>query len=354
MSQNQHYIPQFYLKYFSKDGINISGYNLTRKQIFEGPLKTQCSKPEFYSENPTVEKAFSLFEGKISSVFRLIMEEESFPISMQDYVELVCYIGWQYGRTKKSADEMVARANDIFDYMKPAFASGQKAKEQGLSLEDFEKVKLSHKHPAIETSLHSMQGGLLFHDLQIGLLINTSKQEFITSDSPVVLFNPYFSGKIIGSQLGFASKGLQVYFPISPRHMLLLYDPKYYSIPLTKNLSITLSKKKDIRRINGLQILHADSNIYYHEYDQKQLEIQHGELSGKRETGMIIRPVAVKKTPEGASELIQFSSKHPQYDLTKLSFLSIRDDADPIPGVRNIEAVELHRKFTKETFRRKK
>lgn len=348
MTQNQHYVPQFYLKHFSVDGKNINIYNVSRKGFYCGPLRTQCAKPDFYSEKPDLEKAFSLLEGKIAATLDRIMQTRGISISLMEYVELLSYIGLQKGRTLRSAKDTLKQINSMFDYLKPDLATMEKAKKLGVSLKDLEGVKISHKHPALQPTLYLMQGGLLLHDLQICLIVNNSKLQFLTSDDPVIFKNPFFSGKIEGSQVGLASKGLCVFFPVSPQYMLLLYDPKYYILPLKKDLCITVSKKKDIKRINGLQIIHALDNVYFNDYPQKDILDQHSALDSKRGSDTLIESLGVRKRPEGYGEIIHFTKKEHPYNLRKLSFLSIVPDADEIPGPRNPKALEEHRKFTKD------
>ena len=240
----------------------------------------------------------------------------------------------------------------MYDYLKPDLATMKKAKEMGLTLEDFNKVKLSHKSPALKTSYLAISSAPLLFDLHIVLLINEAKVEFITSDSPTVLFNTYFNGKSKGGQTGYVSKGLQIFFPINPRHMFLLYDPNYYSIQLNENLIYIIKKNKDVRRLNGLQVIFALNNIYFRNYNQSDLKQQFRNLKHKRDEQTIIESLGIKPKDNGYSELIHFTKDNAVYDLTKLSFLVIRSNADNVPGIRNYDALEEHRKQMKKMYPR--
>lgn len=350
MSQNQHYVPQFYLKYFSKDNKNVNIYNLSRQEVFLGPLSKQCAKPNFYSENQEIEKAFSLLEGKVSSIFRKIIENELLTIDMQEYVELSSFILWQSGRTNKAGQDMLKHINDIFDFLKPDLATMAEAKKSGLTLDDFKKVKLSHKSPALETSNRAITSAPLLFDLQMALLINKSNTEFIISDSPTILFNTFFNGKSKGGQTGYASKGLQLFFPLTPKLMIILYDPKYYFIPLKENLTYKVQKNKDIRRLNGLQLIFGFYNIYFNNYKESDLKQHFNDLKYKREKSTIVESLGTRPVKEGYSELIHFAKDNAVYDLTKLSFLTMYSDADVTPGVRDLSALEEHRKYMKKQF----
>lgn len=93
-------------------------------------------------------------------------------------------------------------------------------------------------------------------DLKIKILV--SNEEFITSDNPVVLYNKFNERRntlYVGS--GLASIGLQIFFPISPHVVIMLYDHKIYSI------QNNICNHDDVRRINGLQCINAHRNLYF-------------------------------------------------------------------------------------------
>lgn len=350
MGQNQHYVPQFYLRYFSSDRENINIFNFSRRGFFQGQIVTQCAKPNFYSESQEVEKSFSLLEGRVASILKKIITHESLLIDMREYVELLSFILWQSGRTRKASQEMLKRANDLFDYLKPDLARMEKAKALGLTLDDFNKLKVFHKTPALEASLTALTSAPLLFDLHMVLLINKSKAEFITSDSPTILFNSFFNGKTKGGQTGYANKGLQIFFPITPRHMLLLYDPGYYTIPLTKGSTYIIKKNKDIRRLNGLQILFGLDNVYFQNYNPDELKQQFNNLKHKRQEETIVESVGTRPEGDGYAELIHFAKDNATYDLNKLSFLTTNPEAEISPGIRNQDLLEEHRKQMKGMF----
>jgi len=56
-TKNQHYVPQFYLRYFSVDKKNVGAYILkSGKNIPSAPIKGQASRDYFYSDNMEMEK----------------------------------------------------------------------------------------------------------------------------------------------------------------------------------------------------------------------------------------------------------------------------------------------------------
>jgi len=344
MGQNQHYVPQFYLRSFSTDHINISIFNFGRLEIYRGPISKQCAKPNFYSRNQEVESAFSQLESKIASIVKKIIDKQGLSIDGEEYAALLSYILFQSGRTNKAGEEMLKRINDLFSHLKPDLANMEEAKKLGLTLDLFNKVRLSHRSPAVETSLRALMSAPLLFDMQPTIIINASDVEFITSDSPVVLFNTYFNGKTKGLQTGYASKGLQIFFPLTPKLMIILYDPNYYTIPFKEDLTYAVKKNKDVRRLNGLQVIFGFDNLYFREYRKPDLHQQFTDLRKRRDEKTLIESMGIRPYGENYAELIHTTKDNAIYDLTKLSFLTVNPNAENSPGVRNWEVLIEHRK----------
>ncbi|WP_461622080.1 DUF4238 domain-containing protein, partial [Bradyrhizobium sp. 23AC] len=76
---------------------------------------------------------------------------------------------------------------------------------------------------------------------------------FITSDHPVVFYNQYAEHRTIRSNTGLASKGLQIFYPISPYHIIILYDEAIYKIGAKKSTSVDVTSVSDVQQLNDLQ-----------------------------------------------------------------------------------------------------
>lgn len=63
-------------------------------------------------------------------------------------------------------------------------------------------------------------------DLEWNLTKNTLSTEFYTSDHPVVVFNPIYSGDdIVGyGSASYRAEGVEIFFPLSPKLCLILFD----------------------------------------------------------------------------------------------------------------------------------
>ncbi len=354
MSQNQHYVPRFYLRHFSKDQKNLLIYILNQEKFISGPLDKQCAKINFYSKNPKVEEVFSQYEGKISRTMVDIIKNGSFVnLSKEDYFELLAFILWQSGRTRSAASTVTEGVNRMFDYIKPAMINDEKFVKANISPESIKNAKLVHPHPALFSSLCGLTAAQLLVDLQMVLMVNNTEVEFITSDAPVVFFNSFFNQTSLGGVIGIASKGLQIFYPISPRYMIFLYDPSYYAINFDKKFTFKIKKPKDVRRINVLQILNCENSIYYtNQSTEKDIKLQHSQIQHKRlDKKTDFRPVSRIREGGKIRELMQFYHKTLRYDLTKLSFLQTNEHADSLPGVRNEEMLEINDQYVNEKFK---
>lgn len=99
-------------------------------------------------------------------------------------------------------------------------------------------------------------------DLAMKMLINETDIEFITSDSPVAIVNQWCMGTPNDGSTALACSGLEIFLPISPRHVVLFYDKDIYNVGRQGSNQVKLIGKNDVHSINGLQLLTADSNLY--------------------------------------------------------------------------------------------
>jgi hypothetical protein len=68
-------------------------------------------------------------------------------------------------------------------------------------------------------------------DLRWKLLQNKTDLPFITSDHPAVRYNQFLEPRIrSGSNTGLVARGLQMFLPLSPKHVLVLFDSETYKV----------------------------------------------------------------------------------------------------------------------------
>jgi hypothetical protein len=195
------------------------------------------------------------------------------------------------------------------------------AKRKGVDLSHY---ALRSQYP-VAIPLHvAIQCAPIAMQLGLHLFVNETPEEFITSDNPVIAHNQYCEGITYQGVLGWDCAGIQIFLPISPRYLLLLYDTKIYALD-TKHGRRTSSivDVAEIRTMNAFQIVTARENIYFHDAGMAALLLdQLRRLASRRRRK---RNITVQSHPiaadDGTSELVhQFECMVP----LKLSLSSIR------------------------------
>ena len=341
----QHYVPRFYFRLFSKDKKRICMFYLPQEKFVPNVrIYNQCAEDYFYSENTIIEKIFSEIENLANIKLRRIIENKSLNcLTDMERQHLKSHILFQYGRTKFIYDKENEVVNYIFDLLKPKIYEDAKETGEDIRWEDIRDTKIVMN--SSNSLWISMLSGIVLYDLEIVLIENKSKVDFIFSDNPVVFFNSYFNDIHPYGTTGMASTGLQIFYPISSKFMLLLFDSKFYQLP-NKNL-IRITKSKDIRRLNGLQILNCDRNLYFEEHSMKDVVIElYKQLKGKKPKVKSEHEIMGSRIAEDGTyrELLRTSSPKIHYNLHKLSFLKHKK-TNIAYGIRNQWLVGIHSKI---------
>ncbi|MEX0999735.1 MAG: DUF4238 domain-containing protein [Thermodesulfobacteriota bacterium] len=319
-SKKHHYVPRFYLKRFSENKRSISLYNLKNELIVpHASIRDQCYREYFYGKEPFVESAFADIENAVSYVLRQVDEIGSLPPpDHPHYLLLIVYIVTQCSRTKYSADSL----NEMTDKMMKHVYRPM-AEEQGLEIDKFN----IHLNDAVNLSL--AQSVLIYpvlFDLRYKLLINSTDEQFVTSDHPVALYNQLMEFQTRSSHTGYACKGLQIFFPIDPKKLIFLYDNEVYRAGNDKQSVVEINTVQDIYQINTLQVCSCQENIYFLNSDMN-CEALHNKAKPYLSDKMVdfnTFPIVSNKLPN--KEIIKTSREDIRTNL-KLSFLSIRKSA---------------------------
>jgi hypothetical protein len=257
--KNQHYVPRMYLRNFaSGEKKVISLYNLPSKRVVLcAPIKYQCSAPYFYGKDLKLEDALEDLEGLMASVISGIISTNALPRNKpNDHFHLILFTLFQYARTK----EMANAHNDIAD----KFLKAVLEKEGSFDQETLKAVTIELTEPAQLALSSAAQSYHLLLDLKMKVLINSTEIEFVTSDNAVIFYNQYLekSDPRLGSNTGLVSKGLQIFLPLSPKHLLTLFDGTVYKIGNRRSDSCNVTDPNDVRQFNDLQYLNCLENLY--------------------------------------------------------------------------------------------
>lgn len=326
-NNEHHYVPQFYLRHFSADQRRLNLLYLRKLKVIQNaPLRQQCARTKFYDFKPDLEKQLCDFEGQSASIIRAIVENNELPQQLDQLFHLYSFVVVQMLRGVRAAN-----ANDYMtDYYAKMLLEGRdEAKDIDLS-----KIEFADEYPAALPL--SILPGLLpaALDLRPHLFLNASPLDFATSDDPVILHNQYCEGITHQGVTGWASKGLQVLLPLSPKHTLLLFDEAVYRVGNVRAKSSTvLAKADDVLHINALQILNAVSNVYFRSIgDAVRLEgLARRIVQDRAERPMTIVETAPIQHPDGTSSSLMHTFRALLRWKLAISAIRLRPRAQRVP-----------------------
>ncbi len=259
--KNQHYIPKFYLRNFSyeKNGKQIGLYNIKADKFFQkGKLKTQGSKSFFYGFDGQIENALSKIEGEIAKTIQDIINTLTVPKrGTIQHENLLVFVALTHLRNPVIIDSVKEQSKQLEKLMN---------EDLPPNVNRFTSPEMTHDY-AIGLALSMLPDVVeMLIDLEYKILINETPTPFIASDFPVVKYNQFLeSKKWTHGKTGYGNVGLQVFIPLNPRMVILLYDSGIYKVGDRKKHYLRLTETRDIKQINSLQLLNCYESIFFNE-----------------------------------------------------------------------------------------
>jgi hypothetical protein len=71
--KNQHYIPQFYLRNFSRDKKQIAFHNIKSDKTYLSPIASTCQEKYFYGKDSGFEEYLSTLELRQAEVIKTLV-----------------------------------------------------------------------------------------------------------------------------------------------------------------------------------------------------------------------------------------------------------------------------------------
>ena len=350
----QHFVPQFYFRLFSDNGLHIFGYHLKGKKHYRDRNSNQAAKNYFYSEQVEIEKSFSQIERRLNDVLRKILENKSLlELTNEDYFEMLKFISFQHKRTefsKKASEDSVDKFYD--NVMKP-FMKSNKELMSKVTAEDIDKTSLKYPAVFLMGLAYSLEANILLTDLVPILIENQTSEDFIFSDNPVVFYNLIYRDPSHPFE-GICHPALLVFCPISPKYCLFLFDPEYYGLDCKKGNTLIMNNKDDLKKINKLQFHNSFGNIYY---ENSVNAVNVDELSEEffseySKEGDLTQIKEIEKWSGSNNSLIVSSGKGIPEKI-EFSFLNCGKLKRSTPVVRNIKHYKLFEEKTSDFFKKK-
>lgn len=324
-TKNQHYVPQFYQRYFSNDDKNIGTFVINSdKNILSAPIKNQSSGDYFYSENMKIEHALGGLEGLAKSVIDKIISNPKERLTKEERYTLYVFTMMQNGRTLAQANLIQEVTNSIFRTVaKKQIELQQNDNEynnvsEGIADDILGKIQFNLKQPGLFALGTQAQLVNICIDLECKILINNTKTPFITSNNPAALYDQFME-RMGNKMYALGSRGLQIFLPLTPILGVMYYDPKCYKLGDRKKTYVEIMQDNDVCELNKLTASNAENIIYYKpysitEFTLKQLAAQ----NIKYKPSVRVRTFPELKSPKG---VIVGSHNVSMFCKLKLSFI---------------------------------
>jgi hypothetical protein len=324
-NRKHHFVPQFYLRAFNSAPKRINIYNLTQGREIEGAsLRDQCYKHRFYGKTDDLEKHLAYMEGMIAPVLQAIQRDIDLPKPGSEARDLiVVFVALQLLRTSIAAEKINAQTDKM---MKQVYRDDPR-----LAGVDLDAVKVGFKD-AVLISLNGLIHMIYaLRDLKTHLICADDTQFFLTSDNPIFKYNKYCEGARGTGTTGAAMRGFQVFVPLSPKVLLMLYDSTVYKVGQPQSDISYRVSNEDIAALNILQVVNAERNLFFSDWrDLSYIRklVQKGTRFRNKDLVQVEEFVEVGNAE--TSSLIH--SYEPMVNLQlNLSFLSIKRNARRVP-----------------------
>ena len=291
--KNNHFVPRSYLKRFCAGSEKqITLYNIkSGRTIPDASIKFQCSRDYFYTRNPIYEDEFRKIEDRQLSLLNEIDASSTIPAyGSKDHRDLITCVIFQAGRTASTAAHFNYIANQFGTAMLRRHLENEGETEL---LEYLPHIRIATDGAIMDSIGEHLVMYPLIEDLDCTLLLNATSEDFLTSDHPVALCNGMPGIIPTERTVGFASRGLILLYPISPKAILLFSDPEVYKIE-NPDKPQTLQKVRDVVELNLAQFGNANENVYFSDADAVQET-----LAVFRKRAAIVRPAPplLQETP---------------------------------------------------------
>ena len=288
--KNQHYVPKCYLKSWCMPNSNqLNVYDKGKRKVRVNHIDDVASENYFYDldfsgtlseetiknlglegvdlskidEGQYLENYFSNnVEGAYKTLLQRIINKvmsmsaweikNCYFISEEDLIGLSYFIAIQFIRVKSVRDS-IADSADCLDQALIDMGVPETLRKKYWVSE--QKLKIIHAKMLVNKK-QIIEETMIFGNHIWILLFNKTSQPFYTSDNPIGTIehikDPIFS------MSGIACKGVEIFFPISPKLMLVMFEREYHS---DKNKYdkriIEIDNVEDVRRYNARSVLNS-------------------------------------------------------------------------------------------------
>lgn len=261
--RKQHYVPRFYLKNFAvlRNGeYSISCFEKSSFNQFQVNIKDVGCEHYFYEIAGKVpqemENTLSEFESQFTQVYDKLVSSGSVRCLKWKEKEVIArFITIQELRTR----EMREHLRDMIKNLNTWLSKKPLSKDMEKQLKEIntEKGVRTLQLGTIKETLFQDNALVdMLLDLKWAIFENNTKMSFWTSDHPVNRYNPIDFSPY--GNLGTLCRGIQIFFPLTPRLIVAFFDPIEYFFEPEKGVCI----KDNVLFYNTLQLRNNTRHVF--------------------------------------------------------------------------------------------
>lgn len=259
----QHYVPRFYLKNFSKTAgkeFFLNCFDKSNFKQFSVNIKKIACENYFYEMDKVtsqqLEKALSAFEAKFNDVYeKLVTKKHLVYLNWKEKVTLAIFVTTQEIRTREMREMLRDTTKKLNDWLSNKPLS-KDLERQLREIGTEKKIRAAHSSFIIETLLGKNELVSMLLGLKWRLYENNTKMPFWTSDHPINRFNPLDLSPY--GNLGLLSRGIEIFFPLTPHLGIAFCDPVEYFFNPEKSVCI----EDNVLFYNTLQLRSSARHIF--------------------------------------------------------------------------------------------
>ena len=280
--KRQHYVPQFYLRNFVREDNKFTIFNIKSEKIIENaPYTRQCYEDYYYGDDEVWEEKLGVIESSAALVIAKINEQTNYYPNVEEIKILKKFILYQRYRTIRNKDNLLnIRWNGAKTYVEMNLRKeGKYVSENTIKVlkKEFEKrYDRIIPQQALEITTNLLDN---IEDLELLIIqYNNKIQHLISSDNPVVFYNPFYQRAV-----GLMSAGLIILLPISSSKLIVIFDSKMYQ-RYKNNKIVKLTNENEVKMLNIFQLIVAKEIVYFQNKSQAQfIKIYYKKNKDKRE-----------------------------------------------------------------------
>lgn len=291
-TKKQHYVPRCYLNRWANEKHQISVFDKLNISEWTTNVYDVASENWFYDINQAelredvlnllhqngvvpeedeqfIEHFFSEeVENEYAELLRQIVDKEITPwyeqncffISQENkFLMSICMV-YQYIRTKSSRQSIINSSKCIEHFLRDINCDEEVIKRHTIQRQE-EKIIQGNMFFDID---HVTELAEAFCSLTWILGINKTITPLFTSDHPIGTY-PHIKESIV-SMSGIGSRGVEAYFPLSPNHILIMFDADYHiGIKGHDRKYVLLTDKEDVERYNRLCAYNSGQYVFSNE-----------------------------------------------------------------------------------------